>query len=414
MKKLGTAKICITPQSPVRLCGFGFRTGVYDSVRKDIYARVFDLRENENRILLIYGDLLWWNTEFVVHMKEVISNKMNISDEQILFTASHNHSGPGTGSNFIPLLETVDSEYVCFLEKQLLQGIEKAEDNIEEVKIKYAETDCELNVFRRVKTPDGIQMMPNYQVEADRKMTVFNFYRKDDSLKGRIIHYACHANLSKDNDLHPDYPGYALEMLEETEPDSVSIFWQGFTADMRPNCVLGNQFTAATKEGVKTFAESFYKSILNAEEREEITEEGITVSRRIVKLPVKQELSYIHVTNALTDPREEVRQWAEKVLSKNYRNYEELKICLLRIGEWNCFFFNAEVSMYYAKFARTLSPNTICVGYSDGMIGYISTEEQIKEGGYEPCDSATYFAVAGTYDEAIEEIIHNVMKEMIL
>lgn len=413
MRKLGTSKKCITPQSPVRLCGFGFRTKEYDSVRKDIYARVFDLRENDKRILIIYGDLLWWNSEFVGRMKQVLEKQFGIPKEQIIFTASHNHSGPGTGANFVPLLETVEEEYVSFLANQILEGVKEAESNMEDIMIKRSETSCELNVFRRVKTKQGISMMPNYQVEADRKMTIFHFYRNDGNLKGRIIHYPCHANLSKDNDLHPDYPGYALEMLDENNPDSISIFWQGFTADMRPNCVLGNQFTSATEGEVKNFAKYFCDCVLAENEEEPITGGGISIVRRTVKLPVKQEKTIEEVIKDLSDEHEEVRQWAQKVLEKSYRNYEELQISMLQIGTQICYFFNAEVSMYYAKYARALNPKAVCVGYSDGMIGYISTKEQIQEGGYEPCDSATYFAVAGTYDETIEEIIYNVMKEMI-
>lgn len=413
MRRLGTSKICITPQSPVRLCGFGFRTTKFDTVRRDIYARVFDLRDKEERILIIYGDLLWWNTEFVVRMKKVLKEKLDISEKQILFTASHNHSGPGTGSTFVPLLETVDLEYASFLQEQIICGIREAEENLEEVWIKYAETECNLNVFRRVRTSEGIQMMPNYQVKADNTLTVFNFYRKDNTLKGRIIHYPCHANLSKDNELHPDYPGYALEMLEEEETGSISVFWQGFTADLRPNCVLGNKFSSGSEEDVKNFAQYFCDAICDAKEQEEFLGEGMELLQREIALPVRQGLSHDEVEKTLFDEREEMRQWAAKVLEKDYRNYEELKISMLRIGNRICFFFNAEVSMYYAEYARMIHPNAVCVGYTDGMIGYICTAEQIREGGYEPCDSATYFAVAGTYDEVIEEMIHNVMEEMI-
>ena len=44
---------------------------------------------------------------------------LGVKEEQILFTASHNHSGPGTGGNFTSLLETVDAEYTEFLYTQV-------------------------------------------------------------------------------------------------------------------------------------------------------------------------------------------------------------------------------------------------------------------------------------------------------
>lgn len=72
--------------------------------------------------------------------------------------------------------------------------------------------------------------------------------------------------------------------------------------------------------------------------------------------------------------------------------------------------FNAEVSQYYAAFARDLDPDAVCIAYTNGMIGYISTAEQIEEGGYEPKGSALYFALAGTYKPEIERLIHEAMR----
>ncbi|MEG1407611.1 MAG: alkaline ceramidase, partial [Ruthenibacterium sp.] len=74
--------------------------------------------------------------------------------------------------------------------------------------------------------------------------------------------------------------------------------------------------------------------------------------------------------------------------------------------------FNAEVSQYYAAYARCLVPGAVCAGYTNGMIGYVSTAEQIEQGGYEPCDSALYFALAGRYSAKIEALIHGALNTL--
>lgn len=411
MRRLGTAKVCITPEKPVRLSGFGFRTEPYEAVRDNIYVRVFDLREGEEQAVLIYGDLLWWNPAFVERMRDEIENRLAIAGDRLLFVASHNHSGPGTGDTFVSLLETADEEYLEFLAKQIMAALCQAEENLEEIRIACGFTDCGLNVYRRVKADGGIKMMPNYEVEPDRRLTVYGCYRKDGTLKGRIVHYPCHANLSKDNELHPDYPGYALEQMDQEHPGSISLFLQGCTADMRPNCVLGNQFRKARAEEVKAFA-SMLCSCVEAAARKEIPmEDGMHLSCRSVRLPVKQELSVQDVENKLLDEREEVRQWAQKVLEKDFRNYEILELSVLTLGGQLWYFFNAEMSMYYAAAARAWRPGAICTGYTNGMIGYVSTAKQIREGGYEPCDSAIWFAVAGTFEEDAEQLICSAIEE---
>lgn len=412
MRTLGVSKVCITPETPVRLCGFGFRRTPYEAVRDDIYIRVFDLREEEERVIFLYGDLLWWNPVFVDRMKAEIEEQLGIQGDQLLFVASHNHSGPGTGDAFIPLLEDAEEEYVAFLQKRILSALCLAQKNPEEVQMTRSEHVCGLNVYRRVMTSDGIQMMPNYEVKPDQTMTVFSFYREDGTLKGRIVHYPCHANLSKDNELHPDYPGYALEALDQKNPGSLSIFLQGCTADMRPNCVLGNQFRAAQDEEVKRFAEMFCTTVAEAAQKETPVGSGMNLRHLSVRLPVLQTLSRQEVEARKGDEAEEIRQWAEGVLKKNLRDYEMLELSALKLGEQLIYFFNAEVSMYYAMAARNWKAGTVCTGYTNGMIGYLSTADQIREGGYEPCDSAIWFAVAGTYDETVEQVVYAAMKEV--
>ena len=102
--------------------------------------------------------------------------------------------------------------------------------------------------------------------------------------------------------------------------------------------------------------------------------------------------------------------WKKWVLAKGYPNYEVLRLVNLNIGGINVLFYNGEVSQTYANYAKQVKPDTISVGYSNGMIGYLMTARQIEEGGYEPCGSATYFAVAGTYSKEIENIISNIKK----
>ena len=61
----------------------------------------------------------------------------------------------------------------------------------------------------------------------------------------------------------------------------------------------------------------------------------------------------------------------------------------------------------------------LCIGVrvtviapTNGMIGYLSNAQQIVEGGYEPRDSATYFALAGTYTMEIDRIIRAGLREL--
>ena len=262
-------------------------------------------------------------------------------------------------------------------------------------------------------------MCPNYYVAADTTLTIIGYYREDGTLKGTLIHYPCHANLSDQNAVQPDYPGIALRMMDEQYPESISMFFQGCTADLRPNSVLGNQFISCDYSKVQLFAGRFFeccqKAIADGGKKIELSSDCYLQSRvKRRQLPLKQEFTGEQVRKALKSERLEIRQWAEKVLEKDVRPWEELEISCISYGnELSFIFINAEISQIYAEYARTLYSGCICTAYSNGMIGYLASETQINEGGYEPEGSALYFALAGTYKPEIETIIKRAIKELL-
>lgn len=403
--ELGTAQRRITPLRPVRLAGYATRTAPFEDVLEDIYVRVHDYRCGTDRAVLVYADLLWWNSEFIASALPRLAAALGVQEHQILFIASHNHSGPGTGGNFTPLLETSDSEYTEYLYAQVEAAARSAAQNMEPVSGTVHRGSCALNVYRRVHTADGIAMRPNYDVPADHNLTVVCLTRADGTVKALLIHYPCHANLANGNVVHPDYPGAALRMLDQVFPGSVSLFLQGCTADLRPNSVLGKLFVPQNYDGVQNFARQFAdhcKALLYTE-GEPL---GNSLLARHITLPLK--LDQTGLAKSIEQARngdEAHRQWAEAVTRKQRRSYELLELSRLDLGGLTIFFLNAEVAQKYAAIARKLISGALTTGYCNGMIGYLATARQIGHGGYEPSESALYFALAGTYAPAIETTI---------
>lgn len=78
--ELGTAKRVITPPRPVRLAGYATRNTPFDSVLEDIYVRVHDYRCGSARAVLVYGDLLWWNSEFVAMARPCLAAALGVKE----------------------------------------------------------------------------------------------------------------------------------------------------------------------------------------------------------------------------------------------------------------------------------------------------------------------------------------------
>lgn len=412
--KMGTARWCITPPMPLRLCGYASRRGMFTSIEEDIFLRVQLHGDGESIIAFLYADILWWGTDFVETLRPLIHEELGIPPEQVFFVASHNHSGPPTGSRFTPTLETVHTGYIAFLKQAVLDGLRRAHENMEDVTAELCKGESALNVFRRVQGADGVEMRPNYHVPADSHLTVLAFRRADGSLKGSMIHYACHANLSGDNTVQPDYPGVLLRLMDEAYPGSVPLFLQGCTGDLRPNSVLGDRFCSVHYTEVCQFASRLFDACIR------LLEEGGTsvvpelrVRRTEVRLPFENRLS-LEELHKIVNKGEGIQcEWAQKVMEHSEETAGRMEISRIRYGEaLSLYTFNAEMSQYYAAFARELEPGSLSVAYCNGMIGYISTAQQIREGGYEPKESSLFFALPGTYPETIEGIIQEAMRSL--
>lgn len=414
MMKIGTAKQIINPQMEVRLCGYANRPASFESIREDIWLRVQIQNHEEQTILFLYGDILWWGSDFVAMARQRIRAEFGYEPEQVFFVASHNHSGPPTGNCFTKQLETFNEAYADWLHKQILEGILRAQQDMEEAEVRLFAGESHLNVFRRVMEEGKIKMKPNYHVPVDHGLHILGYFRKDGSLKGSMVHYACHANLSCDNVIQPDFPGLVLQMLDQKYPGSVSVFLQGCTGDTRPNSVLGDDFISCEFERVQTFAGAFYKDCIRTLAGEGIlVQPKMEVKRKLVQLPVENRKSEEDLKHLLETGDVLQKEWAKKILEKHNQSFETLEISRIIYGNvLDLYLFNAEVSQYYAAFAKEICPGALSVAYTNGMIGYLCTAEQIGQGGYEPEGSAVYFALSGTYSRQIEAMIHKTMREV--
>lgn len=415
---LGTSKQKITPPYPLRLAGYAIRQANFTEVLEDIYVRVFWFKSSNHHLdeVIIYGDLIWFGDDFVKEIRDDISSKLkDLNPEHVQFCASHNHSGPGISRQFTDILETCHDGYREWLREKILEALNNAKNNMEEVTSTRHRGEANLNVYRRKKVGSDILMMPNYEIPCNKDLNVIAFYRKDKTLKGTMVHYPCHANISSDNKIMPDFPGVMLRMMDEKFPNSTSIFLQGATADIRPNVVLGHKFVALGYDHVKEFAIQLFSHVLHTLEispQDQIEEPHIVYSEKIIleqeEIRTKKEIIALSEKGNTLE-----KQWAHKVLEKEGRLYEELDVSLLDFGlGLKLFFMNAELSQKYESLIQELYPEALIVAYANGMIGYVSDAKQIVEGGYEPKDSGLFFALTGNYKQEVEEQIISKIEKM--
>ncbi|MCC5833677.1 MAG: hypothetical protein JJU20_03000 [Opitutales bacterium] len=396
---LGVSKRSITPESALRLSGYAERRGPYESVREAIYVRVHAFAVGNQRILLIYGDLIWWGKGFIDELRPELAAWFQLDPSAFVFIASHNHSGPATSQDFSDSLESYDTGYGKLLTHAVRDGIANALRDLEPVQMTLHRGRSGLGIYRRKQINGQVKMLPNPEIKTDKTLSVVAMHRHNGSLKALAVHYACHPTVSRENYLHPDYPGVLLRLLEESQAGCHCIFLQGCAADIRPNLVLNDEFLAGNYNDVLDCAEALHKDCLDALGAPGQSLQTVGEEQLIQQVDVRLEM--------MPDSAKEVPEGSDPVV-------EILQLTRIRIAsdlQW--IGFNAEVSQYYNQYLQSILPGCLGIGYCNGMIGYVCSRQQILEGGYEPVESVFYFGLAGPFSPAIQSEIEKALDQLI-
>ncbi len=419
---ISAKRVDITPLHPLRLAGFASRIGVYEKVITPIEAQCLLFKQGDREVLLVGADLLWWSPDFIHSFRPRLAEAMNLSEEQILFTATHNHAGPGTGDNFLPLLEAASDQYVAYLKEALLATCKNLRKHYEEASLTLHKVHIPCSINRRKLVNGKILMEPNPKQAITQEAKILTLSRKkgietttQHDVLVHIVHYPCHATSSAENALHSEYPGVIRKALETHYPDSITVFLQGATADIRPNISENGHFVKKDYSETERFGQAVEAFILDA-----LKEEGRPIEPHLqlkysqIVLPLKPKYDKNILRQTSTEDETLDLVWAKKVSEQEAYDYRLLNLSYLELSpDWKGLFFNAELVDAYQRYAQHLDINALVIGYTNGMIGYLCTAQQLEEGGYEADESTYWFALSGPYDPGLEEKINTLIREQL-
>ncbi|MFC5648187.1 neutral/alkaline non-lysosomal ceramidase N-terminal domain-containing protein [Paenibacillus solisilvae] len=414
--KLGTSKIDITPERPIPLAGFSSRknAGGFDGVSRRLFARIFFFqRKNEQgkiqSALLVTADLIWWGSERVPLLKSKIREKWGVDESAIILHASHTHSGPQTSDRFTELLGQHDPSYIQYLENSLMDGIEQACRSLEPITMEKGIGECGIGGNRRNKQ----LMKPNPNGPRDHEVNVIRFLTETGATKAVLVHYACHPVVTRENLVSSEFTGAAMEYVEKSLGGSaISGYMQGCCGDINP--VYNGEFCFGEAEEVNRLGRLLAEEVIGVLSRpmEGLVPCEISVQSKMIPLPLQPlpDLSCLEAKKALTDV---YGQWSRMLLAHPDRMKSELYFQINRIqiaDELALLGMNGEVVVEYGLYLKKQFQGTILpLPYSNGMIGYIPTELQLAEGGYESVDACYYFGMPAPFEKSVESIIKDAL-----
>jgi hypothetical protein len=415
MIHVGTSKIDITPKESLPLVGFGFREGVFEDIHTPLYLKVFVV-QSQTTSIFIYGDLIWWGNDTVELFKKQFELDGRYKDTTLIFHASHTHCAPHISNQFADRLGKTSENYQVFVFESLWKAIEDAHKDIEEVNVYRQNGKSAMPINRRLLNETGtISMAPNTQGIIDDDLTIITFETvKDKSLKGFWVNASCHPTCSGDNRISMEFQAMAIEKISQQLGNLVGVYLQGFCGDTRPKLIKDNEFYrgSLSKES-EEMSELFYQEIKTvfSSPKEKIEIKDIEYREEEVFLPLDYDFEY-------SDYKKIINQ--DDVIGDWARNIKETPLSLpLKVSCWKWgenlqfLLINGEIVTEYSLFAKSICKHVVCLGYSNGMLAYIPTKQQIKEKGYESYDSLFWFNLPAPFDQKIEELLKKTIYSLI-
>ena len=243
--KIAYFKKKITPQIPCLVAGYSYNDTAV-KIRDDIYMDGLCCDDGEKKVLIISFDLLALDEWFVKRVRKNCAEILGTEESGVLFTCTHNHSGPQT----IAEANAEDKEnvsYVEILEKLIYGEVKALEGKFVACDVYFYSLKIDENRNRRYTSSDNMatftphrrEMLPLADGFADKEFGVLLFTAegKRDPLYA-IGNYAAHPLAGHGPGLgcytiSADFPG-AFRNYVTQESGAECMYISGASGNMIP------------------------------------------------------------------------------------------------------------------------------------------------------------------------------------
>ena len=420
MLTAGMCKVCISPPLGAPLAGFAARQGVTTGIHDDLFARALVL-ENEGRSLaLVSVDVLALTSDFVTRVRAAIEDRTGIGPEAIMIASTHTHAGPVTITTFFNPEECLDATYMNRLADAITQAVEVA------WRERFV---ARAGVGTGHVTGVGVNRRSKDMKPVDGEIGIIRVDSVDGGLRAVFLNYACHPTVLGSNNLlvTGDFPAFAIERIERAiareGPDGKENGFAMFVNGTQGNISMGHS-SELSAIGVITPGRTFDRAeelghrlgdavleVLPGIQTD--SDPALAALSQSISLPLKNlppveeaERALQEAEARLTSLNGDDELSEELSRAKSERLYASInhfyaretgqlpdrllpiELQGLRINDAAFIAIPAEVFVEIGLEVKRRAPHrTFNVGIANGYIGYLTTADAHKSGGYEVVSS---------------------------
>jgi len=419
--RAGIATVVITPNEPIYLSGYAGRTHPSDGVYTDIKAHALVIEDSKHtRVAIVTADIIGFPRSMTDPLAARIQQAYGLERANLLFNASHTHTGPIIGDNLHPLFDLaprdrqVVERYARRLSEDIFKAVGEAIQNLEPADLWLGHGEARFAINRRQPTPKGVIIGVNPSGPTDPDVPVLKVTAPDGRVRALLLGYACHNTTltAAFYRISGDYAGVAKKAIEDGNPGVTAMFLQLCGGDQNPN--PRSSLELAEQHGKALAAE--VTRIAGA--KMERVRGRIKAAFQLV------DLAFAHHTRstfeALANDTNQFRARNAKAMLKAYDEGHPVRtypypvqaisfgkdLTLVALGGEVVVDYDLRIKKTYGR------KGMVVAGYCNDVMGYIPSARVLKEGGYEAVESMVYYGQPGPWREDVEDRIFSTLEQV--
>jgi hypothetical protein len=366
--RAGVGRIDITPHGPIVLAGSASASHPSEGVVHPLWAKALALEDSRGgRIVIVTADCVGLPRAITDFVAARVEKEYALERARLLFNSSGTRSAPALGS---------DTEYRRELSENLFSVIGGALGDLAPAQIAYGFGQAHFAVNRRQSSRGPV----------DPSVPVVRVLSADGKLKALLFGYACRnaALPAGFNEINGDYAGFAQLDLEQAYPGAAALYLMLCGADQIPN--PGGSLELAREHGAELSTE--VKRVLSG-------------NLKPLRGPLSASFQNIDLNFALANRAS--RQIQYPIHGIRFGK----GLTLLALG--------GEVVVDYAlSVSREYRGDSVVLGDSNDIMGYIPTQQTMRESAADPAGSVAEDGMTLPYANDFEDRIKAGIRQTML
>lgn len=426
---VGVAEVDVTPPLGTQLAGFAARTGGATGVYLPLRAIATAITEKATDHTVIIVSLEWLgfydNTDYVRARIEAVTG---VTADNILLCGTHTHCGPPM-RKFVDgdCREGIDEPWLKMIFEKIATASKAAMEVGEPMALASTIGWCGLGCSRR--RPDGqggVTWGPSWDAPHDHTVPMIRFTDEGGALRHVLFGYAAHTSAAGAIlEFGGDYAGFAMQEIEQSL-GCTTAFFQGCAGDQKAYLPKAGEdgFPKYTLDEVHEMGRQLARSVSGEikQGRWQVVSGALSTNRRKVELqltvlPREEYASWLDSDNAF------FARWAGEYVGKldcgeavdtaisfelQTIRFGDALLMIAMSGEMSVEYGLRAVKEFGSRFGQVWP-----VGYANEIVGYVCSERQLPEGGYEVLSNMQYIMKSGPYESGIEDKIFAALHELL-